>query len=737
VRGTPYGFRGWTGGLNTIDSPYTISDDEARDLLNVVSTSRGAIRKRNGSTAFVSGVSSVFPTLEVTDNFNRTENPLSNGGKWDTKVPNGATTTGRTNGTLWQQNGGVNGARWNEAEQTNPAVSIETIEVAGTGAGVGLFACLSSAGTSGYEAHNGKKNLTVSRVDASVYTTLATMEIPKFEAGEWLGLAVRGGIVSVWRKKEGTWSKLVEVADSTYTKGYSGFTAGSSTKLENFTTGEMPAPATEVELTGIAPVTIESTTYLVASGGTKLYSINAAGETTEIGKSFTEGKRWSVVQAPKGTKKTGGPVYLTNGTDKPQYWSGAAKGTEVKEWVGEEGEGWYEDSGSKKHVPNGKYMVFAGNRIWMAGMSDDPAAVRFSELEPVGEGGEQADPTAWPKNNVVRFDGSDGQPITGLGVAGPYVLVFKAHKCWVIHNLDTGENRKLADTIGCVANRSIVETPQGTFFLTADQGVYLTDGSRLSEVSYKVRPTLLEATASAKENAAGGYFNNHYYLSFPKGTATKNSHTFDYDVILKSWWLHDLRGNQWALWEPVSGEPALFTTPPKEKAGVVKAFVANVYTDSGVKYVGNETLGAWWIGRWEPFAYYVMRHRVEAPFMKKNVKQLFFNGSGEIVPLVYRNFSSAGEQVPAAVGATPETEPTMPTDFSGSESLWENPDTEDVWEGELYKGQILLWGGSQATGSARMYALGVAATWSFGFGNNSAEPFEVDAFTAAVSFRKS
>lgn len=552
--------------------------------------------------------------------------------------------------------------------------------------------------------------------------------------GDSLGIAVRGGTVSVWLKHSGAWAKTLEAADSTFTKGYAAIaTDPGAGRFKNFAVGEMGAPTSEVELTSIAPVTVEGVTYLVAAGSTKLFSINAGAEVTEIGSGFTSGAHWTVVQAPKGTKKTGGPVYLTNGKDKPQFWSGAAKGTAVAEWVGEEGETYYEDAGSKKHVPNGKYMVFAGNRVWMAGMSDDPAAVRWSELEPVGEGGEQADPTAWLKNNVVRFDGSDGSPITGLGVVGPYVLVFKAHKCWAIHNLDTGENRKLADTIGCVAYRSIVETTIGTFFLTADQGVYLTDGSKLQEVSYKVRPTILAVNPAQRENAAAAYLNNHYYLSFASGTSSTPNRTLDYDATLKAWFLHDLAGNQWAVWEPVTGEPGLFTVPPKAKAGVVRAFVAGVYTDSGANYAGDGTLGAWWIGRWEPFAYYVFRHRIEAPFIKKRVRQLFFNGSGQIIPLVYRNFHVGAEQVPAVVGANPETETMLPVNFAQGEATWEDPNEEYKWTGE----QGLLWGGETETGSARMYALGVANLWSFGWGNNSGEPFEVDQFTTFISFRKS
>ena len=582
-----------------------------------------------------------------------------------------------------------------------------------------------------------------------------------------------------------------------------------------------------VELKTIVPVTIGSETYLIASGGTNLYSINALGEVSTIGEGFTAGAKWCVIQAPESTEVASeGPIYLSNGIDLPQYWTGAAKNTKVKEWTGvtsnpkpkdgvlpalaartvlksatakflpsdigkfitfktevktinpenktpkvvklarikerptpeevvleiEENAEWekeyttvefeiersyYEDATSKKHVPNGKYMIFAGNRVWMTGIEDDPSAVRFSETAVIGEGGEQADPSSWPKENLVRFDRSDGKPITGIGVVGPYLVIFKEFKTWVIHDLDSGANRKLADTVGCVSHRSIVETVQGTFFLTADAGVYLTEGSKLREMSYNIRPTILAINAGERENAAGAYYNNHYYLSFPSEESTTNNRTIDFDVILKSWWYHDLAGNQWAVWEPTTGKTNLYTIPAVTKAGVVQAFVPGVYTDSGSTYKGNGTLGAWWISSWEPFAYYIFRHRIKAVELKKRVRSIFFNGSGEIIPLIYKNFAVSPTQYPAVVGSTPQYEPSFPVNFATDEQVWGNTNEEQLWGGETYQGIEMLWGGSTTYGAARIYAPGIANQWSVGWGNNSDEPFEVDAYVFNISFRKS
>src|SRR6476646_8533551 len=83
MRASPFHFSDFSRGMNVLDSPYTLQEGEARDVLNMVSSPRGAIQKRTGSVVFASGASAYFPTLAATDTFVRAnEKPLSNGGKW-------------------------------------------------------------------------------------------------------------------------------------------------------------------------------------------------------------------------------------------------------------------------------------------------------------------------------------------------------------------------------------------------------------------------------------------------------------------------------------------------------------------------------------------------------------------------------------------------------------------------------------------------------------------------------
>jgi hypothetical protein len=141
-------------------------------------------------------------------------------------------------------------------------------------------------------------------------------------------------------------------------------------------------------------------------------------------------------------------------------------------------------------------------------LADPGSAVVASAL---GNPRDFSTPAGW----VAEFDPNDGEQISGLGTIGPYVLVFKPSKTWLIYDLDTGANRRIGVNVGCVAHRSAVETPYGTFFLAKD-GVYRTDGTALKRVSAdRVTPLIVGMPAGKRDLAAGAFWNGHYYLSIP------------------------------------------------------------------------------------------------------------------------------------------------------------------------------------------------------------------------------
>jgi hypothetical protein len=623
MRGTPFGYSGWVGGLDTQAAIYELEETEARDCLNVQGTARGAIRKRLGSTVLLKE-KEVPPAVELTSLASVTIAGVTSlivagGGKlWSLSAAGVYTEIGK----------GFSEARWSIVQ----APASHGIPAQGP-------------------------VYMVNGVDKPHYWTGAG------EVKEWTGIA----------------------SNPKLTDGILTFRKKLNTLLKSETAGF-----------------ISSDVGLIVTG--------------EFLPANTQ------IKAVLSSKE----VELSTGE--------AEEKEEVKEKTHFEIERSFYKEGA--HVPNGQYMVFAGNRIWMTGIKADPSAVWFSELVSIGEGGAEGDPSQWPSTNVVRFDASDGYVLTGIGTVGPYIVLFKEQKTWVIHDLDTGANRKLADTIGCVSHRSIVETALGTFFLTADQGVYLTNGSKLDEMSYKVRPTILAITQAERQNACGVYWADHYYLSFASEGSSSNNRSLDYDVQLKSWWLHDIAPNQWVQ-SSIGGEISPYAVTPGASEGVVRAFVPGVYTDAGANYAGAHGLSAYWLSAWQVFSYYIFRHRVKTPFLKKRVRAIHFDGTGVIVPILGKNFRSPGSEEPGVVENLPQTSPTLPVNFEQGEQTFGNENEEQVFGGTEYKGVQMFFGGSTEVGDARIYAPGVARAWSIGFGNNTSDPFEVESVAFFIQFRKS
>lgn len=394
-----------------------------------------------------------------------------------------------------------------------------------------------------------------------------------------------------------------------------GTTTGAMRKRE----GNITLATTAAPLLSLLPVEVTSTRYLIGQGGTAFYKIDGAGTVSTItGPTIpTSGARWSHIQAaPSGGQ---GPVYLMNGTDTPQQWTGTGN---LVNWT------------ATGTLPNGKYVKWIGNRVFVAGMTSygsvaDPGSTFvFSDI---------GNPCSWPASNVVTLDPNDGDQITGLGTFGPYLLVFKRRKVFVVYDLDTGANRRITDNTGCVAARSIVETPGGTYFLTLDKGVHVTDGRQVKLVSDIIRPTLENITPSLRANACAAFINNHYYLSTALADPSNPDYTLDYDTVTEGWWKHSFAAHQFAVWAPTNTQ-FLYAAPPASR--VDRCMVSNTYTDNGSGFQ------AYWLGPWQSPSYF-RRRIIQTPDYRKRLRQVRFDGSGKFSLYLSKDFVGAPSLVQA------------------------------------------------------------------------------------------
>lgn len=310
---------------------------------------------------------------------------------------------------------------------------------------------------------------------------------------------------------------------------------------------------------------------------------------------------WSFIQAPANTAQ--GPVFGMNGVDAPIFWDG---GLAVGAWTASSGT-----------MPNGKFLIAMANRVWIAGMTtyapavDPKSTMVFSDI---------GNPRAYPAANYVQFDPNDGDEIMGLGSIGPYLLVFKRRKVFLVYDLNTGANRRLSDNVGCVSHRSIVETSRGTFFLS-DRGVFISNGQNIELLSDIVTPTIQSIFPANYALASGAFFNNHYYLAFSTG-GTANTNILDFDLELQSWWLHSGAFHQLIPWRPVN-EALLYGTDASV-GRISRLFVPSTPTDYGA------AMKSFWTGAWLA---------PNGPVTRKRLRQVRADIAGHVQLNLARDFA--------------------------------------------------------------------------------------------------
>jgi len=315
-----------------------------------------------------------------------------------------------------------------------------------------------------------------------------------------------------------------------------------------------PSNTSTKSLVGVATTSTTDTIFKMTTGGTA--SVLKSG--------MTANTRWYFAQAE--VNGASGPVFGLNGVDTPKRWNGEA--AEMSDWVATTGT-----------VPKeAKYLTYFSSRLWCA---------KGSRLYYSGITGSTPDPLNWDAENFVDLEPNDGQEITGIGIVGAWLIVFKPRKIYQVYDPNSAANRKVSDSIGCIAPRSVVSTPLGLMFLSEDQGICKTDGNSVTPFSDTIKPDIdrVLASPSTAKNAAGTLLNRRYMLSVSTG-GTRNDHTYEYDMIAGSWWLHDCAANQFALLDP-TGTPTLYSGDSLSSARVSKAFVSETFTDASKAFTSR------------------------------------------------------------------------------------------------------------------------------------------------------
>jgi hypothetical protein len=426
----------------------------------------------------------------------------------------------------------------------------------------------------------------------------------------------------------------------------------------------------------------------------RMESVTLGGTSTDItpGMTLTAGVRWSFIQAPTSNAGTEGPIYMLNGTDSPLQWDGTGAGV-PNIWT----------ASTSGTVPNGKYLCYFNNRVFVAGESANPSRLYWSGI---GDAGDWASPSG----GYTTFDPDDGEPITGLGVVGDYILVFKPRKIYVVFDTDTGGYRRISSEVGCLANRSIVETSSGTFFLSNDRQLMVTDGGSIQSVSNDIDPLLQDISGDTIANAAAVYWKGSYYLSI--SGSDENNLIIEFDTRFSSWWLHDIQitstttvgVNDWAIANPTTTSD-LYTVAANTTGSplLLQAFVDDIYKDNGNAYT------SYWITQWHSFG---------LPHVRKILRQLRADARGDFIVEFTKSFATTYDSM--------------------EDLLWEVADSADseIFGGSGTFGGSGIFGGEILVQEHRYYTPGTARAFSIKFSSDSNGPWDLYSYTMAIDPRR-
>jgi hypothetical protein len=184
---------------------------------------------------------------------------------------------------------------------------------------------------------------------------------------------------------------------------------------------------------------------------------------------------------------------------------------------------------------SGGPLVYANNRLYGTNGGN---MLKWSDAD---------DPNSWTTTNFVELDRADGQLIVSIVPFGPYLLVGKQSKTFLVYDLDTGANRVLSNTIGTLSHDSAVSTPYGVIFLGQDGQVHLADAASVKTISSGLGSVMARQLAQQRRNAVGYYHDDWYELAFHLNT----DRHFRYHIPSDSWWessLHAVNGNAPISW---------------------------------------------------------------------------------------------------------------------------------------------------------------------------------------------
>lgn len=245
--------------------------------------------------------------------------------------------------------------------------------------------------------------------------------------------------------------------------------------------------------------------------------------------------------------------FLTNGADLPVYWQGT--GTLFTELPSSAGKA--------------KYIMPFRNYLILANVTDHPDIGGDAHPGRIkwGTVGSYLANSDWPITYTLDLDPDDGDIITGIGVVGDLLIVFKEKKIYAVYYVGPPwffDYKVISQKHGCTSGTSIV-TIHGEIIFASGDGIYSLRGTKVTELTEKIRDKYANMSAdfmhyisvALLEERSQIWFTVPYagedkIASVDPTDAMPTNEVWVYDRVLQYWTRFDMQLSCLSVWDDIT-----------------------------------------------------------------------------------------------------------------------------------------------------------------------------------------
>lgn len=315
-----------------------------------------------------------------------------------------------------------------------------------------------------------------------------------------------------------------------------------------------------------APGILSQAHFQQDAGGVDQYIIHASdGKIYKLdGASFTEIRAGRSLYQPSSFAVFQNTLIITDGENPVLSWDGASMN-------------------ELDNAPRGKYVIHYNRHLFMLNIPGNHSHVRVSDID---------DMNTWTATNVFKIESNNNDPITGAGIEGRYLWIFKNDMKLPLYGNDFDQDSVTFDAQagepeygnGCRGAGSIVNVRGGLYYAD-ENGLWYQRGGETIEVTRNVKALWRRVSFIANNNnpfSAIHYPNlKHYMLFCCLDGGEDLTHIIVHDYENDSIWLYSMTGKSLGFKEEDDDTVGIYLG---DNAGFIHRLFNGITSDNGAAF---------------------------------------------------------------------------------------------------------------------------------------------------------